>query len=69
METLYMKWVEGYKDSPKMNNVFDAICNGKSNAEINKKYDMLAEAVNEERETAFNAGFRTAVQLFCEGLS
>ena len=67
LEALYSNWVENYTNSPKVKDAFDKLCTGNDIAEINKKYDILGEAVSEESRMAFNAGFRTAVQLLMGG--
>ncbi len=68
LKPLFLQWLESYKDTLETQNTLDVFCEGKDIDESNAKYNMLAETINEERKTAFNAGFKTAVQLLMGGV-
>ncbi len=68
IETLYMKWVENYEDSLEMCKAFNVLCKENDITEENRKFNALGEAVIEEQKIAFEAGFRTAVQLLIGGV-
>lgn len=66
MELLYIKWRENHNDTPETDKFCKIFCEIPLDEKV-KIEDAFFSAVFDESEEAFNAGFRTAVQLLMGG--
>ena len=68
LENLYFSWTnEDAKEIPARSKAIAELCENKSNLTAIDKESILSEAVIDEKMNAFEAGFKTAVQLLMGG--